>query len=99
MRRLGMVMRKYPSMFEIDFGQAVQALAAKVNQGHKSIPWAYKDGFQAYKDGKPLRQAMTDKYYPDTRELFRYGWLTAMFIDLNNRDEIVMARREDVLPD
>jgi hypothetical protein len=95
-----MAVRKYPTMFEIDFGQAREAIAKHVHeQGKSTNHWAYLDGFQAYKDGKALRECFVEKYYQDTRMLWRMGWITAMFIDLNNRDQIIMSRevQRDVL--
>jgi hypothetical protein len=99
------MVRKYPTMFEIDFAQAREAITKAIHEAGKSTNhWAFRDGFQSYKDGKALRECMIEKYYADTRGLWRLGWITAMFIDLNNRDQIVMSStvvegKEDVLPD
>lgn len=95
-----------PTLFELNYSDAGDCLMklalakttrAMAKEGDQS--WTYREGFQAYKEGKPLRAAMQATRYPETRELWRLGWLVAFFCDLDNREVVHMAERYHVLPE
>jgi hypothetical protein len=84
---------------DLDFKEASQVLIeealsrTKPNQakpGEQS--WQFKEGFKAYTWSKPLRMNGEICVLADSRELWRLGWLTAMFIDLNLRETIITTR-------
>ena len=93
-------MSREPSMFDIDYKEAA---AVCLDQGIRlSLPgqciqdskvaWQFTTGFDDYRAGRPLRQGWMTCVKPESRRLYRLGWLASMFLDLQNREQIVMAR-------
>ena len=93
-------MSEGPSLFDLDYKAVIPVLesAARKLEGTDKglLPWQYREGYTCYKYGKTMRSVMVVKNYNYTdRTLWRFGWLAAMFDDLNNRETIIMKRKED----